>query len=104
MRLVGKNYSRVFRFGSLNSSYIMFDLNNGLLLTANADALFDKFLITVDENKELVFSFEIDKNYLLKQQLMLDRPIFKLLLNDQRMEYMKWHREQFYKKEEERKK
>lgn len=81
-----------------------FDLNNGLLLTANADALFDKFLITVDENKELVFSFEIDKNYLLKQQLMLDRPIFKLLLNDQRMEYMKWHREQFYKKEEERKK
>lgn len=29
--IIGKNYSRVFRFGSLNSSYIMFDLNNGLI-------------------------------------------------------------------------
>ena len=81
-----------------------YDLNNGILLCANADALFDKFLITVDENKELLFSFEIDNNYVLKQQLLLDRPIFKLLLNDHRMEYMKWHREQFYKKEAERKK
>lgn len=31
MSSMGKNYSKVFRFGSFNSSYIKFDLNNGLI-------------------------------------------------------------------------
>lgn len=80
-----------------------YDVNNGLLLCANADALFDKHMITVSEDKKLVFSFLIDNNWPLKQKLSLNQPIFDIILNDKRMEYMKSHREVFYKKEEERK-
>ena len=85
------------------SSDEAYDINNGLLLCANADALFDKFLITVDENKELKFSFLLDNDPMLKQQLQLNQQPFQLLLNDKRMEYMKWHRNEFEEKEKKRK-
>ena len=80
-----------------------YDINNGLLLCANADALFDKHLITVGENKELIFSFLIDGDTLLKHQLLLLQPIFKPILNDERMRYLAYHRKVFYEKEEQRK-
>ena len=80
-----------------------YDINNGLLLCANADALFDKHMITVDENKELIFSFLIEDDYLLKSKLLLLQPIFKAILNDKRMEYLAYHREIFRKLEIERK-
>ncbi len=80
-----------------------YDINNGLLLCANADALFDKHMITVDENKQLVFSFLIANNSQLQHKLLLNQPIFNLILNEKRMEYMKEHRRIFYLKEEERK-
>ena len=80
-----------------------YDVNNGLLLCANADALFDKHMITVDENKQLVFSFLIEDNLQLRHKLLLNQPIFNLILNDKRMEYMKEHRRIFYLKEKERK-
>lgn len=76
-----------------------FDINNGILICANADALFDKHLITIDENKELKFSFLIENDNKLKSQLLLTAPIFKLILNDQRMEYLKYHRKIFEEKE-----
>jgi len=81
-----------------------FDINNWLLLVANADALFDKHLITINESKDLIFSFLLDQDNLLKSRLMLNQPIFKNILNDKRMKYLKEHREIFFKKEEERKK
>ena len=81
-----------------------FDVNNGLLLVANADALFDKHLITISEEKELIFSFLLDHDEKLKAQLHLTVPIFKMVLNDQRMEYLKEHRRIFLEKEELRKK
>lgn len=80
-----------------------YDVNNGLLLCANADALFDKHMITVDENKQLVFSFLIEDNLQLRHKLLLNQPIFNLILNEKRMEYMKEHRRIFYLKEAERK-
>jgi hypothetical protein len=73
-------------------------------LVANADALFDKFLITVSEDKELIFSFLIEDDYILKSRLLLNQSIFKNVLNEKRMNYLKFHREKFYLKEEERKK
>lgn len=94
--------SHIKRFADSNNIE-SYDVNNGLLLCANADALFDKHMITVDENKQLVFSFLIEKNYVLKQKLLLNQPIFDLILNEKRMEYMKDHRVVFYKKEKERK-
>ena len=72
-----------------------YDINNGLLLCSNADALFDKHLITVGEDKELVFSFLLDDKFKLKSQLMLSMPIFKAVLNDERMRYLAYHRHKF---------
>lgn len=81
-----------------------FDIDNWLLLVANADALFDKYLITVSENKELIFSFLIKQDYALINRLLLNQHIFKNVLNEKRMKYLESHREAFLKKEEERKK
>lgn len=81
-----------------------FDINNGLLLVANADSLFDKYLITIGEDKELMFSFLLEHNEKLKAQLHLTLPIFKMVLNEKRMEYLKEHRRLFLEKEEQRKK
>lgn len=80
-----------------------YDLNNGLLLVANADALFDKHLITIGENKEIIFSFLIDNNPILKQKLLLNQIIFAPIFNEERMKYLKEHRRIFYLKEEKRK-
>lgn len=74
-----------------------YDINNGLLLCANADALFDKHLITISETKELMFSFLLDNDTRLKSQLLLMQPIFQPILNEKRMEYIAYHREQFKK-------
>lgn len=79
-----------------------YDVNNGLLICANADALFDKHLITINENKELVFSFLLDTNVVLKSQLLLMSPIFKPILNEKRMRYLAYHRAVFEQKEAER--
>lgn len=80
-----------------------FDVNNGLLLIANADALFDKFLISINSKKELCHSFLLDKNKLLIQQLRLNQEIFTEILNDERMKYLSYHYEKFLQKERERK-
>ncbi|GAA9183646.1 hypothetical protein HpHA191_03770 [Helicobacter pylori] len=80
-----------------------YDLDNGLLLIANADALFDKHFITIDENKQLKFSYLLENNHRLKSQLNLNNGIFKDILNDRRMQYLAYHRKIFEEKEQERK-
>ncbi|GAA7085503.1 hypothetical protein HpCK27_07360 [Helicobacter pylori] len=80
-----------------------YDLDNGLLLIANADALFDKHFITIDENKQLKFSYLLENNHKLKLQLNLNNGIFKDILNDRRMQYLAYHRKIFEEKEQERK-
>lgn len=79
-----------------------YDINNGLLLCANADALFDKHLISINEKKELVFSFLMD-DVKLKSQLLLLMPIFQPVLNEKRMEYLSYHYSVFQQKEQARK-
>lgn len=96
--------SHIKSFSECKDSREAFDINNGLLLSANADALFDKHLITIGEDKEIIFSFLLKHNQLLINNLLLTQPIFKLVLNGDRMEYMRHHREIFFLKEEERKK
>jgi len=95
--------SHIKRFEDCKTPQEAWDINNGLLLCANADALFDKHLITVSENKELLFSFLINNDMVLKQQLLLLQPIFKVILNAERMKYLKEHREMFFAKEQKRK-
>lgn len=79
-----------------------YDINNGLLLCANADALFDKHLITINENKELVFSFLLDNDIILKQKLLLMQPIFQPILNEKRMKYLAYHHAVFEELEKKR--
>lgn len=88
--------SHIKRFAdsSLKEKY---DINNGLLLTANADALFDKYMITVSEEKELVFSKFLDDD--LKRVLNLMEIVMPDVLNEERMGYMKEHRRIFEEKE-----
>lgn len=95
------SHIKSFKDSDENEKY---DLNNGLLLVANADALFDKHFITVNENKELEFSFLIESDHLLKSRLLLNNSIFKDVLNEKRMEYLSYHRQIFQQKETERKK
>lgn len=90
--------SHIKGFADCNSDEA-YDINNGLLLCANADALFDKHLITIDENKEIVFSFVLEHDEKLKQMLRLNNEIFKSILNDDRMKYLEFHRNEFVKKE-----
>lgn len=81
-----------------------YDINNGLLLVSNADALFDKHLISVNENQEIEFSFLLDADIRLKTQLLLMSPIFKPILNEKRMKYLEYHYKKFKELEEKRKK
>lgn len=94
--------SHIKRFEDCNEKEA-FDINNGLLLAANADALFDKHMITVNEDKTLKFSFLIDTDFQLKAKLLLNQPIFSIVLNDERMKYMEDHRRIFEEKENKRK-
>ena len=79
-----------------------YDVNNGLIICANADALFDKHLIAINENKEIIFSFLLDDDIRLKSQLLLMQPIFKPILNEKRMKYLAYHKSIFDAKELER--
>lgn len=94
--------SHIKAYTECDNAQEAFDINNGLLLCANADALFDKHLITISEEKELVFSFLLKNNFKLINNLLLNQPIFKLVLNDERMKYMSIHRKEFYAEEEKR--
>lgn len=80
-----------------------YDINNGLLLSANADALFDKHYISINKDRELVFSFLIKNDGMLKQKLLLNQPIYTGILNDKRMKYLEYHYNVFLEKEKERK-
>ena len=74
-----------------------YDLNNGLLLSANIDALFDRHLITFDVNGNLLASKTLTEKQL--SFLGIDNPI-QLHLNDEQKHYMNVHRELFYKQEQ----
>jgi hypothetical protein len=91
--------SHIKSFSDCSDMNEIYDLNNGLLLTANADKLFDNHYITVNEEKELEFSFLIKDDKKLLTELKLNQEIFKLVLNDKRMEYLRWHKDVFDRKE-----
>lgn len=79
-----------------------FDLNNGILMCANADALFDKHLITISNEGELIFSELIKNDRKLINNLLLNQPIFKDILNNERLHYLEEHRKVFVEKEQKR--
>lgn len=69
------------------------DQMNGLLLTPNYDALFDRFLISFDEKGRILVSDILSKEDL---KLMSINTKAKLKLNNQQNKYMNYHRGRFF--------
>ena len=80
--------------GKIDEAY---DYNNGLLLSSQVDAYFDKYDISFDDDGNvLVNDYEIYDSDILYwiSNFKLD----KKLLNPERLKYLKWHREKFRNK------
>ncbi len=72
--------------------------NNGLLLCPNHDALFDKGLITFDENNNIIFSKYIDDE---QNKTLLEQGISKSInISEKEKKYFKYHRDYVFKKEQ----
>lgn len=72
------------------------DVYNGFLLCPNHDSLYDKHLITFDNNGEIIISKSINKDN--RRLLGLDKVIKIKILPEQNI-YVKFHRKKFYEKE-----
>lgn len=79
-----------------------YDINNGILMVANVDALFDKHLITIEDDGTIIFSYLIDQDFKLRCDLLLTEKVFKYILTPKRKEYLQIHREVFEEKEKKR--
>jgi len=69
------------------------DPMNGLLLTPNYDALFDKFLISFDKSGKILVSTIINKDDLKRMGINVNA---KVKLNNKQHEYMAYHRSRFF--------
>lgn len=75
------------------------DVNNALLLCPHHDKLFDKGLITFDDNGEIIISDYVELN----NRLLLNiQPVDKLRISisKETKEYLKWHRDNVFRKSE----
>ncbi|WP_195945401.1 HNH endonuclease [Paraclostridium bifermentans] len=79
---------------SVSNEYEKQDENNGLLLCANHDALFDKGYITFDGSGKLIISDEINTNDYKKLNLDIDKVIN---LKGSQQQYMKYHKNNIFK-------
>lgn len=70
---------------------------NGLLLSANMDALFDRLLITFDDNGKVILSTMLKCSEAIKS-LGLDQNL-QIILDPKSAEYMRWHRRAFFAQE-----
>lgn len=78
-----------------------YDINNGLLVTADADALFDKHMITINPEDGLIkYSKLISKK--LKEQLNFKDRIEHKYLSEERKVYLQYHWDRFNYLEERR--
>ncbi|MEB9946765.1 HNH endonuclease [Bacillus cereus] len=70
------------------------DVNNGLLLCPNHDALFDKGYISFNEDGRILISESLDD--VTKVFLNINDKV-KIQMNEIQKQYMKWHRENVFK-------
>ncbi|SET24296.1 HNH endonuclease [Thorsellia anophelis] len=78
-----------------SDNYEKLDVDNGLLLTANADSLFDTGYISFGTNGELLKSKLLTNEQLF---LLLGATNFHIDLNNKQKDYMNYHRTVIYKK------
>lgn len=68
---------------------------NGFLLAAHLDALFDRHLMTFEENGEAVFAPVVDDA--LKSKLGLTGPVKLRWISPEHLPFLKWHQSAFSK-------
>lgn len=77
-----------------------FDIYNGLLLTPNYDKLFDKALISFDDEGKILISQSLKDEDLKLLGVSKDASIRKDKLTDKHLHYLSKHREIFYENKE----
>lgn len=78
------------------SNYIeRLDEENGILLSPNIDALFDKHLISFEDNGSIIISSKIDE---VNQKSLGINPQIKIPISDGMKKYLERHRERFNEK------
>lgn len=70
------------------------DVNNGLLLCPNHDALFDTGLIAFEDNGKIIISSQIEKDQY--KLLNIDEHIRLEFINEQ-LQYIRYHRKEVFK-------
>ncbi len=73
------------------------DPKNGFMLTPTYDKLFDRGFITFDENKKLIVSPWLSPMNQKRLNIYSGMRVDKLLLDEKRIEYLKYHRENVFK-------
>ncbi|MDD9786678.1 HNH endonuclease [Priestia megaterium] len=68
------------------------DVDNGLLLCPNHDALFDKRYISFDETGKIMVKQSLDAT---TKMFLNINDTMRIKLNERQQNYMKWHREKF---------
>ncbi|QTE21862.1 HNH endonuclease [Polaribacter cellanae] len=76
-----------------------YDLYNGLLLTPNYDKLFDKFLISFDQNGEILISTLLTKTDLEKLGISRKDKLNSEKLSPNHYIYLKYHNDKFNERE-----
>lgn len=84
---------------SLSTNKEKYDINNGLLLTPVYNTLFDKFLISFNESGEILISKSIEEQDLRTLNITGKEKIKPLKLTDKISKYLKYHLEEFEKRE-----
>ncbi len=75
-----------------------FDVNNGLLLSKNMDALFDKGWITFTDQGIVCCADKLDNNI---KNILINKNIDKKYFTPERLKYLKYHRDNIFKKDKE---
>lgn len=70
------------------------DVFNGFLLSANLDALFDRFLISFDDSGEIIFSSKISAT--TRELLGLDKRMQIRWIDQEHKAYLEYHRARFF--------
>jgi predicted restriction endonuclease len=71
----------------------IYDVNNGLLMSADLHKLFDKYIISIDNDRKLVFAKNLLKDSAYKEFRRYDDVVIDL--NKETMQNMKQHYEKF---------
>ena len=72
-----------------------YDANNGLLLSKNIDSLFDLGYITFDNKGVILFSLKLPKDVI---SYVSNYKLDEVLLNNKRIEYLDYHRQNVFEK------